>query len=584
MEYTLAGLGGERPPTAHLSLNTDKRCVCLRAVVPDLQGITGWYASASLRCGPGNAHYPVLLHFGTGTPTGAAAGPDSEHSAADAAAAFAGGQTEDYAIAVGAGGPGPQEPAATVSLQQFLRELSLFAQPSNPHGSGTSGDSSARPIRQTAHTAASCSARRTTSGPAHQGPDTSAHPNIAILVNPFTSCTPLPACSPSSSLPHDITAAAHISPSSPTAAVPAPLDTAPSPAVSHTQPRPRPLPASSLGVCWRPGLSLADCLRQPHIASTAVGSAAGAGGGGAAAAAGWGPHPAPGPAATGAASTSSRLADTQIRFLLLQLVAAVCNTHTLQGRPVGGISPTSMLLRPGGWLQLLPASPAPQPAPPAEFTPDPNDPDGESQPPAPEPPPECTPPAHSLPLPLRLPPLPCAPASLPALTRAWQRRVLTNLDYLLLLNLAAGRRLGDRTLHPFVPWVTDFSVHPEIMLRSACTPHRRQQHQAPHPSQYPQYQSQGHTELQQQQRVGQGGGAVAGSGGSGGGGWHCLTQSRYRQAKGDLQLDVTYDTAEPPHHIPHVRRAYGGFCRGHMGGVSGPCSSVALWGSAMRRT
>ncbi|KXZ45563.1 hypothetical protein GPECTOR_53g149 [Gonium pectorale] len=41
-----------------------------------------------------------------------------------------------------------------------------------------------------------------------------------------------------------------------------------------------------------------------------------------------------------------------------------------------------------------------------------------------------------------------------------------------------------------------------------------------------------------------------GGGASSGAGWHDLTQSRYRQAKGDLQLDVTYASSDVPHHIP----------------------------------
>lgn len=39
----------------------------------------------------------------------------------------------------------------------------------------------------------------------------------------------------------------------------------------------------------------------------------------------------------------------------------------------------------------------------------------------------------------------------------WQRRQISNLEYLLWLNLFAGRRLGDRRAHAFVPWVIDFT-------------------------------------------------------------------------------------------------------------------------------
>lgn len=35
--------------------------------------------------------------------------------------------------------------------------------------------------------------------------------------------------------------------------------------------------------------------------------------------------------------------------------------------------------------------------------------------------------------------------------------MVTNLEYLIAVNAAAGRLLGDRSCHPVVPWVTDFS-------------------------------------------------------------------------------------------------------------------------------
>ena len=41
---------------------------------------------------------------------------------------------------------------------------------------------------------------------------------------------------------------------------------------------------------------------------------------------------------------------------------------------------------------------------------------------------------------------------LQALTAAWCSKRMSNLDYLLHLNRLAGRRLGDRTFHPFLPW------------------------------------------------------------------------------------------------------------------------------------
>ncbi len=56
---------------------------------------------------------------------------------------------------------------------------------------------------------------------------------------------------------------------------------------------------------------------------------------------------------------------------------------------------------------------------------------------------------------------------LPALTRAWQRGELSNFDYLMELNLLAGRRLGDLTRYPLLPWVLDMTAPPEAGINSA---------------------------------------------------------------------------------------------------------------------
>ena len=55
---------------------------------------------------------------------------------------------------------------------------------------------------------------------------------------------------------------------------------------------------------------------------------------------------------------------------------------------------------------------------------------------------------------------------LPSLTRAWQRGELSNFDYLMELNLLAGRRLGDLTRYPLLPWVLDMTESPEAGMSS----------------------------------------------------------------------------------------------------------------------
>jgi hypothetical protein len=75
------------------------------------------------------------------------------------------------------------------------------------------------------------------------------------------------------------------------------------------------------------------------------------------------------------------------------------------------------------------------------------------------------------------------------------RGTMGNFDYLMLLNHLAGRRMGDPNNHPVLPWVIDFS--------------------------------------------------------SENGGWRDLTKSKYRLAKGDQQLDITY-ASSVPHHISDI--------------------------------
>lgn len=80
----------------------------------------------------------------------------------------------------------------------------------------------------------------------------------------------------------------------------------------------------------------------------------------------------------------------------------------------------------------------------------------------------------------------------------WWKGELSNFEYLLILNRLAGRRWGDHTFHPVMPWVVDFSSKPD----DNCDV-----------------------------------------------GWRDLSKSKWRLAKGDEQLDFTYSTSEIPHHV-----------------------------------
>lgn len=80
----------------------------------------------------------------------------------------------------------------------------------------------------------------------------------------------------------------------------------------------------------------------------------------------------------------------------------------------------------------------------------------------------------------------------------WWKGELSNYEYLLILNKLAGRRWGDHTFHTVMPWVIDFTVKPDENIDT---------------------------------------------------GWRDLKKSKWRLAKGDEQLDFTFQTSEIPHHV-----------------------------------
>lgn len=79
------------------------------------------------------------------------------------------------------------------------------------------------------------------------------------------------------------------------------------------------------------------------------------------------------------------------------------------------------------------------------------------------------------------------------ITDAWVNGRLTNFDYVMYLNDAAGRRMDDSNFHCIMPWVCDFSSQT--------------------------------------------------------GGWRDFSISKFRMNKGDDQLDVSYEHSVPKHHI-----------------------------------
>ncbi|KAF9430384.1 WD repeat-containing protein 81 [Podila epigama] len=79
----------------------------------------------------------------------------------------------------------------------------------------------------------------------------------------------------------------------------------------------------------------------------------------------------------------------------------------------------------------------------------------------------------------------------------WAKGEISNFTYLMILNRAAGRRLGDPNVHPIFPWITDFT--------GSDVSH----------------------------------------------GWRDLSKTKFRLNKGDEQLDFTFD-GPVPHHITDI--------------------------------
>ena len=85
------------------------------------------------------------------------------------------------------------------------------------------------------------------------------------------------------------------------------------------------------------------------------------------------------------------------------------------------------------------------------------------------------------------------------LTLRWIDNEISNFEYLMAINLAAGRSLDSMSYHPIMPWVTDFSSGQPTVMN---------------------------------------------------GGLRDLSMTKFRLSKGDRQLETTYLHSDPPHHLP----------------------------------
>lgn len=173
-------------------------------------------------------------------------------------------------------------------------------------------------------------------------------------------------------------------------------------------------------------------------------------------------------------SSASLGGDMQRRFLLYQLLHALASLHA-RGVALGGLAAGQVGLAGPVWVQLaaLPGACWQPPAPDVGS--------GTSR--GAQPPGSWAPTAAPAPAPTAaaaaaapcsgdapLPPLRSlwSPRrDLPFLMDCWRRGSMSNLEYLLWLNQAAGRVAGDSLCHPLVPWVIDFTQQPQG-LDGAC--------------------------------------------------------------------------------------------------------------------
>ena len=125
---------------------------------------------------------------------------------------------------------------------------------------------------------------------------------------------------------------------------------------------------------------------------------------------------------------------------------------------------------------------------------------------------------------------------------------MNNFDYLMQLNLLAGRRRGNASFHPILPWVIDMSVAPEHSMNSPAKVNRKSLYlySLPlwmHVGWWTLCETYGVPAYERLCKIGcrQEGEEVPG--------WRDLTKTKWRLSKGDEQLNFTYKSSDTPHHI-----------------------------------
>ena len=113
------------------------------------------------------------------------------------------------------------------------------------------------------------------------------------------------------------------------------------------------------------------------------------------------------------------------------------------------------------------------------------------------------------------------------ITLQWVTGKVSNLEYLLAINAAAGRHMLDPTYHPVLPWVTDFTS-PVVGAGAGAVTSTTASSSAAYGTGDSRSTKHPHAHMRD------------------------LTKSKFRLSKGDRQLATTFEHSNPPHHIPEI--------------------------------